>query len=33
MTRSKLLGNAVDAFIKPGALPGSVRIAEENQWK
>jgi N,N-dimethylformamidase len=30
---SKLLGDAVDAFIKPGALPGSLWIAEEKQWK
>jgi N,N-dimethylformamidase len=30
---SKLLGNVVDAFIKPGALPGSRWIAEEKQWK
>lgn len=30
---SKLLSNVVDAFIKPGALPGSRWIAEEKQWK
>jgi N,N-dimethylformamidase len=30
---SKQLGNVVDALIKPGALPGSLWIAEEKQWK
>lgn len=30
---SKFLGNVVDAFIKPGRLPGSLWIAEEKQWK
>ncbi len=30
---SIMLGNIVDAFIKPGALPGSLWINEEKQWK
>ena len=30
---SIVLGNVVDAFIKPGKLPGSRWINEEKQWK
>jgi N,N-dimethylformamidase len=30
---SKLLGNLVDAFVKPGRLPGSLWVNEEKQWK
>jgi N,N-dimethylformamidase len=30
---SRLLGNVVDAFIKPGPLPGSRWISEEKQWR
>jgi N,N-dimethylformamidase len=30
---SKLLNNAVDAFLKPGKLPGSQWTLEEKQWR
>jgi N,N-dimethylformamidase len=30
---SKLLANIVDAFAKPGALPGSMWTLEEKQWR
>jgi N,N-dimethylformamidase len=30
---SRILTNVVNAFIKPGALPGSLWINEEKQWK
>lgn len=30
---SRMLANVVDAFIKPGALPGSLWINEEKQWR
>lgn len=30
---SRMLANVVEAFIKPGALPGSRWINEEKQWK
>ncbi|WP_316229457.1 N,N-dimethylformamidase beta subunit family domain-containing protein [Bradyrhizobium sp. SZCCHNR1070] len=30
---SRLLGNVVDAFLKPGPLPGSRWISEEKQWR
>ena len=30
---SIMLGNIVDAFIKPGMLPGSLWVNEEKQWK
>jgi N,N-dimethylformamidase len=30
---STVLGNVVDAFIKPGMLPGSMWVNEEKQWK
>ncbi len=30
---SRMLANVVDAFIKPGPLPGALWINEEKQWK
>ncbi|NEU96321.1 LamG domain-containing protein [Bradyrhizobium uaiense] len=30
---SRLLANVVDAFVRPGALPGSWWISEEKQWR
>ena len=30
---SKLLENLVNAFIKPGSLPGSLWVNDEKQWK
>ncbi|WP_375779081.1 N,N-dimethylformamidase beta subunit family domain-containing protein [Bradyrhizobium sp. ma5] len=30
---SRLLANVVEAFVKPGALPGSWWISEEKQWR
>ena len=30
---SRMLANVVNAFIKPGALPGSLWINEEKQWR
>jgi N,N-dimethylformamidase len=30
---SRVLANVVDAFIKPGALPGMAWISEEKQWR
>jgi N,N-dimethylformamidase len=30
---STVLGNVVDAFRKPAALPGSMWISDEKQWK
>jgi len=32
-TASKLLKNVVDAFIKPGRLPGGLWTLEEKQWR
>lgn len=30
---STLLGNVVDAFIRPGVLPGGLWVNEEKQWR
>ena len=30
---SRLLTNVVNAFLKPGALPGSYWTVEEKQWR
>ena len=30
---ARLLANVLDAFVKPGALPGSRWISEEKQWR
>jgi N,N-dimethylformamidase len=30
---SRVLANVVNAFIKPGALPGSLWVNEEKQWR
>jgi N,N-dimethylformamidase len=30
---SRILANVVNAFVKPGALPGSLWVNEEKQWK
>ena len=30
---STVLGNVVDAFMKPGRLPGAVWVSKEKQWK
>jgi N,N-dimethylformamidase len=30
---SRVLANVVNAFIKPGALPGSMWVNEEKQWR
>jgi hypothetical protein len=33
LARSRVLANIVDAFIRPGTLPGSLWINEEKQWR
>ena len=30
---SRVLANVVDAFVKPGPLPGSMWVSEEKQWR
>ena len=30
---SRVLANVVDAFVKPGVLPGSLWVNEEKQWR